>query len=534
MSAPRAELVVRNARLWSGAPLPPGADAVAIADGRIAAVGPAEAIVPLAGPRGEVLDAGGATVTPGITDAHIHLVAWARAGADVALADATSAADAAARVERFAARKPGAGPLIGRGWDANRWSDAPHRAALDAACPERPLLLHSHDFHALWVNGAALEAAGVHAGTPDPAGGRIERDAAGRPTGVMRENAVRLFSALEASAAREPDEALIARAVGRLHAAGVTGIHDFEGATEARLLRAMAQGRGPRVRVLMHLPHSGLDSALGERLASGSGDDAFRIGAVKLFADGTLGSRTAAMLEPYDGTDERGMELIPPAVLKHDVARALAGGIAVAIHAIGDRAIRSALDAFEAAGEALARPRLPSRIEHLQLVDDRDLPRLARLGVAASIQPTHLTSDIEMVERWWSGRRGRAYPYGALAASGARIAIGSDAPVEPPEPAAWVHAAVTRQRPNGHPPGGFVPAQRMTLDAALAGCTAGAARLGGAEAAQGRIAPGCLADLVVWSLDFHRVAPERLWEARPVATVLAGEVVYRQGAAVGA
>jgi predicted amidohydrolase YtcJ len=295
------------------------------------------------------------------------------------------------------------------------------------------------------------------------------------------------------------------------------------------MLRAMCAGSGPRVRVLMHLPHAGLDTALAEGVTSGSGDAMFRIGAVKLFADGTLGSRTAALLEPYDGTADCGMELIPPADLRRDVARALAGGLAVAIHAIGDRACRSALDAFEAAGAALRRPALPSRIEHLQLVDDRDLPRLERLGVAASVQPTHLTSDIELVERWWSGRRARAYPYRTLADSGALVAFGSDAPVEPPDPAGSIHAAVTRQRPNGHPAGGFVPAQRMTLDAALACSTAAPARLAGLAHELGNLAPGSHADLVVWNLDFLAMPPERLAEARPSATVLAGRVAFRAG-----
>ena len=535
MSGPRADLIVRNARPWSAGSVPPGADSIAVGAGRILALGTAAALAGLAGPGTEVIDAGGATVTPGITDAHIHLVSWARADADVALGGAASAADAAARVARCAARHPGKGPVIGRGWDANRWSDAPHRSLLDVACPDRAVLLHSHDFHALWVNGAALEAAGIGRGTPDPAGGRFEREASGSPTGVVREHAVRLFSALEGSVAREPDEALLARAVARLHALGITAVHDFEGADEERLLRAMTGGSGPRVRVLMHVPHSGLDRALAQGIESGRGDALFRTGALKLFADGTLGSRTAALLEPYDGTDDRGMELLPPAELERDVARALAGGLAVAIHAIGDRACRSALDAFEAAGEALRRPRLPSRIEHLQLVDDHDLPRLARLGIAASVQPTHLTSDLELVDRWWSGRRARAYPYRALADAGALLAFGSDAPVEPPDPAGSIHAAVTRQRPGGYPAGGFVPAQRMTLEASLAGSTESATRLAGLAHELGRLAPGCHADLVVWNLDLLRIAPERLTEARPVATVLAGEVVYRpEGAESGA
>jgi hypothetical protein len=528
VSGPRAELVVSNARLWSAGPLPAGADAIAVADGRILALGSSAAIEPLAGPGARRIDAGGATVTPGITDSHIHLVAWARSDADLALGPATSAADAATRVARFAARHPGDGPVIGRGWDANRWSDRPHRALLDAVCPGRPVLLHSHDFHALWVNGASLEAAAVHSQTPDPEGGRIERDPSGSPTGIMRENAVRRFAALEAAAVREPDEALLARAIARLHAVGITAVHDFEGAAEERLLRAMTGGAGPRARVVMNVPHAGLDDAIGQRWESGAGDPFFRRGWLKLFADGTLGSRTAALLAPYDGTDDCDMELIPPLLLARDVARALVAGLAVAIHAIGDRACRLALDAFEVSVENLRRPRIPSRIEHLQLVDDRDLPRLARLGIAASVQPTHLTSDLDLIERWWSGRRARAYPFGALSGSGALVTFGSDAPVEPPEPAAWIHAAVTRQRHGGHPEGGFVPAQRMMLEDSLAACTVGPARLAGLDGVTGRIAPGCLADLVVWDTDLLAVPPDRIADARPLVTVLDGEIVHRR------
>ncbi|HEY2955987.1 MAG TPA: amidohydrolase [Candidatus Eisenbacteria bacterium] len=532
MSGPHADLLIANGRLWTREPLARDANGLAVRGGRIVAIGTAESLAAHAGPRTVVIDAAGGTVTPGITDAHIHLVSWARSDADLALRDAASAADAAARVACFAARRPGATPVVGRGWDANGWKDAPHLALLDGACPGRPVLLHSHDFHALWVNGAALEAAGVHAGLPDPPGGRIERDAAGRPTGVVREHAVRLFQALEGGAARESDQDLLERAVRRLHAAGITAVHDFEGAAEESLLRAMAGRGGARVRVLMHLPHAGLDRALARGLESGIGDDDFRTGALKIFADGTLGSRTAALLEPYDGTEERGMELLAPAELARDVARALAGGLAIAIHAIGDRACRTALDAFEAARDLLARPRLPSRLEHLQLVDDRDLPRLARLGIAASVQPSHCTSDLDLIERWWNSRRARAYAYRSLAEGGALLAFGSDAPVEAPEPIRWIHAAVTRQRPDGSPPGGFVPAQRLALDAALAACTEGGARLAGSADRLGRLAPGCLADLVVWDRDLFGIAPERLIDARPAATVLAGKIVYRDGEAV--
>jgi predicted amidohydrolase YtcJ len=534
VSDTKADLLVRNARVWSDGGSLPAADSIAVRGERVLAVGRAAELEPLAGPRTEIVDAAGATVTPGITDAHIHLVQWSRSLGELSLHGAGSAAAAAERLRGFVTEHPGGGPAIGRGWDSNGWPEPPHRALLDRVAPARPVVLHSHDFHALWVNGAALAAAGVGRGTPDPAGGRIEREPSGEPTGIVRENAVRLFAGLEPDDEGRDRESL-RRGVARLHACGVTAVHDFEGPAAQRALRAMSDGGGPRVRVLMHLAHAGLDDALRLGIESGLGDDSFRIGAIKLFADGTLGSRTAALLEPYDGTAERGMELLDPGLLRADVARALHGGLAVAIHAIGDRALRSALDAFEAAGDALRRPRLPSRIEHLQLVDPCDLPRLARLGVAASVQPAHCTSDLELIERWWGSRRDRAYPYRGLVESGALVAFGSDAPVEPPVPSEGLHAAVTRERADGTPRGGFVPRERVPLDAALQCLTAGPARLAGQWPRLGHIAPGTLADLVVWEADLHALDAGALRAARPALTVLDGAIVHRagRGAAAG-
>ena len=521
-----ADLLVTHARPWSdGAPLA-AADAVAVAGERVLAVGRASELEALAGPRTVRLDAGGGTVTPGLCDAHIHLVAWARSLSEVALGGAATRAAALARVGAFLAAHPGDGPVVGRGWDANPWDEPPDRAALDAATGERPVLLHSRDYHALWVNSAALRAAGVTRATPDPDGGRIERDAAGEPSGVVREHAVRLFAPLEAAAGAGDDLALVREAAGLLHRCGVTSVHDFEGPEAQRTLRALA--RGGALRVLMHLPHAALDHALATGIESGTGDDWFRIGALKLFADGTLGSRTAALLEPYDGTGAAGMDLLPTAELRATVTRALAGGLSVAFHAIGDRAVRVSLDAFEAAGEARARVTLPPRIEHVQLLDPADRPRFARLGVAASMQPQHCVSDMELVRRWWGARAERSYPWRSLLESGALLAFGSDAPVEPPRPALGLHAAVTRQRPDGTPAAGFVPSQRITLDQALDACTRGAARLAGAERL-GRIAPGAAADLVAWDVDLHALPPARLHQAAPRWTVLAGEVVYRRG-----
>lgn len=530
MTRLRADLIVENARPWSeGAPLR-DADTIAVGDGRVLAVGPRVALESLAGAATRRLDALGATVTPGLTDAHIHLVAWARSRGRLELQDCATRAEVLQRVAAYLAAHRDLPVVVGRGWDANRWSEPPERAALDRISDGRPVLLHSRDFHALWVNGAALARAGVDRSTPDPDGGILVRDGAGEPTGVAREHAVRLFAALVPEETPESDLAMVRAAATALHAHGITMVHDFEGASEQRILRAVANGEGPRLRVLMHLAHAGLEHALALGLASGTGDDRFRIGALKLFADGTLGSQTAALLEPYEGSAERGLELIAGDALAAIVGRAVRGGLSVAIHAIGDRAVRSALDAFAAAGPAARGLSLAPRIEHVQLLDGSDLPRFAELGVAASMQPIHCTSDIDNVRRHWGSRAERSYPWRALLDRRVLLAFGSDAPVETVDTAAGLHAAVTRQRGDGSPAGGFVPAQRVGLDAALMAYTSGPARLAGTWPRLGRIAPGALADLAVWSEDLHRLPPERLAEARVRATVLDGAVVYERAA----
>jgi hypothetical protein len=520
------DLLVLNTRPWSdGAPVP-GADAVAIASGAIVAVGRGADLEALAGPRTRRFDAAGATTTPGLADAHLHFVQWARSLEELSLDGAATRAEALERVAGHLAAHPGAGVVVGRGWDSNGWSEPPDRAALDRVAGDRVILLHSRDFHSLWVSGAALARAGITRETRDPDGGRIERDAAGEPTGVLREHAVRPFAALEAAAGDGADLDRVRRAARRLHAFGITAVHDFEGPDAQRLLRVLTREAGPRVRVLMHLAHAGLDAALSLGLTSGLGDDWFRIGAVKLFADGTLGSRTAALLEPYDGTRIRGLDLMSPADLTALVARALGGGLSVAVHAIGDRACRSALDAFEAAGAAVRGACLPSRIEHAQLVDPADVPRFGRLGIAASMQPIHCTSDFELAERHWKGRVASSYPWRALLDQGALLAFGSDAPVELPSVAAGLHAAVTRQRADGTPPGGFVPGQCVTLDAALSAYTSVPARLAGSWPRLGRLASRATADLVVWSDDLHRLPPDAIRDAFPRLTVIQGEIVH--------
>jgi predicted amidohydrolase YtcJ len=517
-----ADLVVTRAIVWTDGRRVPGVDALAIEGGRVLAVGSARDLEPLVGPATALVDAAGCTVTPGLCDAHIHLVQWARSLREVDLTGSVDRMDAARRVAAFAASHPSDAVLVGRGWDANPWSEAPERAVLDAVVPGRPVLLHSRDFHALWVNSAALSACGIDRSTTDPPGGVIHRDAAGHPTGVLLEHAVALTSKLTQGGA-DTDRAAVVEAIARLHATGVTAVHDFEGPSAQRVLRACSGGDEPVLRVLMHLAHSALEPAIATGLESGTGDDTFRIGAVKLFADGTLGSRTAALLAPYEGSDQAGLELLSRDELRDLVARAFAAGLSIAVHAIGDRAARNALDAFETSARHIPALRLPPRIEHLQLVEPSDVTRMARLSVAASMQPQHCVSDIELARHHWGARCDHSYPWRSVLDAGVTLAFGSDAPVEPPLVSLGLAHAVTRRRPGGAP---FVPAQCLTLDEALAAYTSGAARLAG-SGSLGTLRPGAAADFVVWNADLHALEPAGLAAARPSCTAVGGRIVHR-------
>ncbi len=511
-------LLVVNGRLWSGVPL--DADAVLVRDGAISALGRSGE---LAVPGARVIDAAGATVTPGLTDAHVHFVPWARARRQPDLHGSRTRAEVLARLASALADLPaGVEPLVGRGWDEDGWEVGPDRAALDALAPDRPVLLHRHDFHALWVNSAALRAAGVTRRTSDPGGGRFERDTTGEPTGLVREHAVQAFQALEDGAAPAIDDTLLDDAAHALHAEGITTVHDYQ-RNHRDWLRMRALATRGRLRVLQHIGPEQLRAARELGLEAGGGDTCFRTGSLKLFADGTLGSRTALLLARYDDADTTGMALLSPAELRAWVGEAAAAGFSVAIHAIGDGAVRNALDAIEAHHAALSRLALPPRIEHVQLLDAADLRRFAALGVAASMQPQHATTDAPVARRAWGARCGLSYPWAALHAAGARLVFGSDAPVEPPFARLGLASAVRRIGADGLP---FELQQAVSMDVALAAYTQDAAVLAGGRLGPGTLAVGAPGDLVVWDRDLHHTEPAHIGEARPSFTALAGQIVY--------
>jgi predicted amidohydrolase YtcJ len=487
--------------------------------GRIRHVGPAAEVARRA-PRGTpVFELPHAWVTPGFVDAHTHFVTWALGRGRVQLAGARSRADILGRV---AAAAPVAGWVLGQGWDANGWEALPDRFALDALHPG-PVYLDSLDLHAAWLNTAALAAAGIGPDTPDPFGGRIVRDANGRPTGLLLDRAVEL--ALPALPA-PPDDALraaIAEGQAEAHRLGITGIHDVESEQVLAAFRGLEAEDALRLRVLFHPPVAGLGRLVAEGVRSGQGSDWLTIGGVKLFLDGSLGKQTAWMLEPYEGSKDRGMSITTLEHAREAVRTAAGAGIAATVHAIGDAAVRRALDLLADAPAAA----LPHRIEHFQCVHPADLGRAAELGVAVSMQPAHLLTDIPLVERYWGGRGRGAYSFRSVLATGATLAFGSDVPVASPDPREGVYAATARLA-DGAEGQGWRPEERLDFETTLRAYTVGAARAGGVAHRRGTLAPGQDADLVAWEVDPGLAAdPAAFRRARARLTVVGGEVVMQ-------
>jgi predicted amidohydrolase YtcJ len=461
-------------------------------------------------------------VTPGVVDGHTHFAAWAMGRRRVQLAGARTRAEA---LELVRAGTPAGGWILGQGWDANRWEAPPERWALDAVRVE-PVYLESLDVHAAWLNTAALRAAGIGRATPDPFGGRIVRDANGEPTGLLLERAVELALA---ALPQPPEDVLLAalrEGQAAAHRLGVTGIHDVEPESVLTGFRRLETDDALRLRVLFHPPVASLSRLLTGGVRSGQGSEWIIIGGVKLFLDGSLGKQTAWMLDPYEGSRDRGMPISTLEQAREAIQLAAGAGIAATVHAIGDAAVRRALDLLEEAPRA----GLPHRIEHFQCVHPADLGRAARLGVVVSMQPAHLLTDIPLVERYWGARGSGAYCFRSILAEGTTVAFGSDVPVAPLDPREGIYAALMRTADDGSPTGGWRIDQCLDFETALRAYTQGCARAAGLSGHRGSLAPGQDADLVAWELDGAALARgdgNAFRRARARLTVVDGEVVMQ-------
>ncbi|MBD0282159.1 MAG: amidohydrolase [Thermoleophilaceae bacterium] len=474
---------------------------LAIRDGRVASR-------PV--PEASLVDLAGCCVVPGLADAHVHFPTWSLAQRQVRLEDAHSLEDAVAMVEEALPAVPPGAWLRGVGWRDGDWTERPTRAALDAVAPETPVGLFSKDYHSLWLNSAALARADDSIETP---GGVVERDERGEPTGVLRENAAWAFR--DRHARPTVAEMLDASRAGlRVAAArGVTAIHDKDGWLGAFEVFARLRERDElTLRVWQSFPWDRLDDLRALGIRSGFGDDMLRIGYLKGFMDGTLGSATAHLL------DGSGVEITTRDELEEVVRRAAGAHFPVAVHAIGDAANRAALDAFAATRDAWEPPDLRPRIEHAQLLAPEDVARFRELGVAASVQFSHAPSDRDLADRLWEGRPG-AYAYRSLLDAGAVLANGSDAPVEELDPLAGIVAGALRTL-DERPP--WRPEQAVTVEAALRASTVAPAWLEGEEHRRGTLATGMLADLVVLDRDPLACTPAELREMRVLATMVGG------------
>ncbi len=536
--------LVTNGTIHTGDPATPHAEACVIQQERLAYVGSADRAADKAQALSsadpnpyETLDLRGAHVLPGLTDAHMHLD-WYALGLEQVQSGTDTLDTCLERVADRVEQTPEGSWITGLGWDHNLWGGGfPNRQQLNRVAPNHPVALVAKSGHAMWVNSMALERAGITCETPDPADGRILRDPLGEPTGILLEGAAGLVRRVQPKPTVEELTEAIRRALPAIHRLGLTGVHDMGGADDLRALQRLRVEGNLTLRVLKSIPLENLDAAIQLGLESGLGDTMLRLGHVKMFADGALGPRTASMLQGYDDAPEdHGVSTMTPDEIRQTVKRATTHGLAVAIHAIGDRANREVLDALAALEPAQRRHPLqppasvPHRIEHAQLLHPNDIPRLGALGVVASMQPIHATADMEIAEKHWRARCRGAYAWKSLLRAGARLAFGSDAPVESLDPLAGIHAAVTRCRADGSPgPDGWQPQERLTLDEAIAAYTRGPALTAGMADQLGTLRPGNLADLTILDCDLATSQPQQILRAKVLATMVAGELVWYSG-----
>lgn len=531
---PPADLIVTNARVYTADDTRPLVEAFAVRGGRIVFTGSQREAAVLRGAATRVLDAGGRTVIPGMVDGHAHFAGLAQKLRSVDLVGTKSYAEVIARVVERAQRTPKGAWIIGRGWDQNAWGNTefPTHEQLSAATPDHPVLLERVDGHAALANAAAMRLAALTSASKDPSGGKILRDAKGAPTGVLIDRASGLVESKVPAPTRDDTRAALKDAVARMHSLGLVGMHDAGASREQiDLFEDMAQKGELNLRLYVMIGDNA-DAlthyfAMGPR--SGLYDGQLWVRAVKLYADGAMGSRGAALLEPYsDDPNNSGLLLSAPAHIREVAEAGLKAGFQINTHAIGDRGNRVVLDAYEKALATVPTVDHRFRVEHAQILHQDDIPRFAQLGVIPSMQASHQTSDM-----YWIGKRlgptrlYGAYAWQSLLKTGVVIPNGSDFPVEEVNPLISFHASIARQDARDWPEGGWFAEQRMSREDALRSMTLWPAYAAFQEKEMGSITPGKYADFVVLDQDIMRVPAELVLQTRVLETYLGGKPVYR-------
>jgi predicted amidohydrolase YtcJ len=474
-------------------------------------------------------------VLPGLIDAHVHFRQYTIRRHQINLLGVKDFDEVLEQIRQAVANAQPGQWLQGWGWDENLWDVQPGRTWLDDIAPHNPVVLARMDMHTWWVNSAALAQAGITADTPDPPESRLERDAGGELTGLLREwNAIRLVE----KHIPEPDETLLLEwlreTIAEAHQLGLTGIHDQrieqEGEQSFRLFQALHRQGALNLRVHAHLAADYITAAAVLGLQAGFGDDRLWLGHVKAFADGTMGSRTARMLAPFEGEpDNLGMVITPAEEVRALAEKARQAGFSLSVHAIGDRAVRDVATVLAECPPGLSSftTGLPHRIEHVQIIHPDDLSWLGQHNIFASVQPVHLMTDWTTADQVWGKRARYAYAFRSLLNHGTSLAFGSDAPVAPLNPMLGIYAAVTRQNEQGEPAQGWYPEERLTVAEAIRGYTNGPALLTGQQHRQGSITPGKWADMIVLDNNLFEISMAELAGVGVTLTVFAGQVVYR-------
>ncbi|MDI6699261.1 MAG: amidohydrolase [Candidatus Saccharicenans sp.] len=530
-TAARASLVITG-KIFTGLESPPLVEALAVADGKILATGTRKEIKKYIGPETRLIELKDRVAIPGLIDAHTHFSSGGRSLIELSF----RGIDSVEKVQQMVADKikelPPGTPVFGREYDhtlfpGQRW---PTRHDLDKVAPDNPVVIRRVDGHSAWLNSLALRLSGIDKKTRDPFGGEIVRDPkTGEPTGILKESAMALIK-IRSTVKSTPEEDIL-RALDHARRLGLTGVHADAGLRDLEIYKKLqAEGR-LTLRVYAWLPIEGIEEYLKMGLRQGQGDDYLKVGFLKAFIDGTLGSGTALMFEPFaDDPTKSGLPQYPEEAFYELLEKAYVNGFQVGVHAIGDKGVNWVLNAVERARQKHGQKDLRFRIEHAQVIKPQDFPRFRELGVIASMQPTHCTTDMRFCEIRVGKERSRyAYAWRTLLDNGAVLAFGSDWPVEPLDPRRGLYSAVTRKNIEfDFPEGGWFPEQNLTLAEAIRYFTWGSAYASFEENLKGTLEPGKLADLTVFGRDIFSLEPKEILTAPIAYTIVGGQVVYEQ------
>jgi predicted amidohydrolase YtcJ len=529
LQAQSPTLAITNARIWTGNPAQPWAEAIAITNETITAVGPNQQIAKLTAKTTHTIDARGQMLVPGFIDSHIHFLDGGFSLASVQLRDAKTKDQFVARIKAFAATIPPGAWIIAGDWDHQNWGgELPTRQWIDSATPDNPVWINRLDGHMSLANTKALAAAKVTKSTPEVPGGTIVRDAAGEPTGILKDNATQIVSKVVPAPSPEMSARALEAAMKYVAERGVTSVDHMGSWQQLEVFEQARKSGKLKTRIYAAVPLSTWQRLQQKVASEGRGNDYLTIGGLKAFVDGSLGSHTAAFLEPFtDAPNDKGLMVNKPEDLYTWTSGATKAGLHVMVHAIGDRAIRTQLDIFERV-EREQHPADPRfRIEHAQHIAPSDIPRFARLNVIASMQPYHAIDDGRWAEKTIGPERIKTtYAFRSLLDTHARVAFGSDWNVAPPAPLEGIFAAVTRQTLDDRNPGGWVPEQKIKMEEALRAYTIDASYAQFSEKRKGTLEKGKLADLVLLDRDLTRIPAREIRNVKVRLTVIGGSVVY--------